>query len=61
MATSNLSTSSPLRGMTGDMEALALYAGQVCGQVKRVRPAGDVVREMMDEARSVLVRLKLLK
>nr|AIA16635.1 Nitronate monooxygenase [uncultured bacterium]AIA16693.1 Nitronate monooxygenase [uncultured bacterium] len=52
-----LSTYSPLRGMTGDLEALALYAGQVCGQVKRIRPAREVVHEMMDEAHSVLGRL----
>ncbi|WP_258163012.1 hypothetical protein [Rhizobium sp. TH2] len=56
-----LSTYSPLRGMTGDMEALALYAGQVCGQVKHVRPAREVVHEMMDEAHSVLGRLGSLK
>ena len=56
-----LSTWSPLRGMTGDMEALALYAGQVCGQVERVQPAADVVHQMMEEAHSALTRLGSLK
>jgi nitronate monooxygenase len=51
------STYSPLRHMTGDLESQALYAGQVCGAINRVRPAGQVVREMMDEAHLVLARM----
>ncbi len=51
------STESPLRGMTGDLEALALYAGQACGAVDRIRPAAEVVREMVDEAQEVLGRI----
>lgn len=54
------STYSPLRGMTGEMEPLALYAGQVCGAIKQVRSAGDVVRDMVADARNALVRLRSL-
>ena len=55
------STWSPLRGMAGDLEAQALYAGQVAGAIKRVRPAAEVVHEMVDEARSRLARLAAVK
>jgi nitronate monooxygenase len=51
------STDSPLRSMTGAMEALAPYAGQVCGLVIEIRPAGDVVRSLVREAEETLVRL----
>jgi nitronate monooxygenase len=54
------STSSPLCNTSGDMEALALYAGQICGAINRVRPAGEVVRGMVDEARRVLARIRAL-
>jgi nitronate monooxygenase len=54
------STESPLRGMEGDLEALALYAGQVCGTVDRIRPAAEVVREMVAEAHDELTRLSRL-
>lgn len=55
------STYSPLRNMTGDLEALALYAGQIAGAVKAVRPAPQVVWGMVDEARAVLERLRKLR
>ena len=51
------STNSPLRNTVGDLEALALYAGQACGMVDSIRPAGDVVREMAAEAEAILARL----
>ena len=51
------STESPLRNMTGDLEALAPLAGQVCGLVESVRPAAAVVAEMVAEAEAVLARL----
>ena len=54
------STNSPLRNTTGDMEALALYAGQVVGSIDRIRPAAEVVQGMVDEARDVLRRLQAL-
>jgi nitronate monooxygenase len=54
------STWSPLRDMTGDMEALALYAGQVCGTIDRIRPAGEVVWGMVEDAHRTLDRLRVL-
>lgn len=40
----------PLPGMTGDVEALALYVGQSAGLASRIQPAKDIVRELADEA-----------
>jgi len=37
-------------GMVGEVEALALYAGQGAGLVTRRQPAGEIVREIADEA-----------
>ena len=39
----------PLAGMTGDLEALALYAGQSAGGVSRIQPAGEIIRQLADE------------
>ena len=47
----------PLPGMTGAVEALALYAGQSVGLISEIQPAGDIVAEVANEARSVLERL----
>ena len=44
----------PKPGMTGDLEALALYAGQSAGLVKDVRPAGEIVRSLAAEAERIL-------
>jgi nitronate monooxygenase len=54
------STESPLRGMSGELEPLALYAGQACGAVDRVRPAAEVVHAMVHEAHETLARLRNL-
>lgn len=51
------STDSPLRSMTGEFEPLAAYAGQACGLVDTIRPAGEVVRAIAREAEAVLARL----
>ncbi len=51
------STDSPLRSMTGDMEALAPFAGQVCGLVTSIEPAGAVVLRLVREAEKTLARL----
>ncbi|MEI4264053.1 NAD(P)H-dependent flavin oxidoreductase [Roseovarius sp. D0-M9] len=52
------STDSPLRTTTGDLEAMALYAGQGVGQITDVVPAGDRVRRMADEAAALLNRFR---
>lgn len=50
-------SSDPELGATGDLEALALYAGQSAGLVHEVLPAGEIVRKMAAEAEGVLARL----
>jgi nitronate monooxygenase len=41
----------------GDIDALALWAGQSVGLVSKVQSAGTIVREIADEATSILQRL----
>lgn len=45
---------SPSRDMEGDLEALALYAGQGVGLIKDIRPAGEIVRQIADDALKAL-------
>lgn len=47
----------PVDGLAGDLEAMALYAGQSAGIVGSVEPAGVIVRRMVEEAESVLEKL----
>ena len=44
------SASLPTPGMTGEVEALALYAGQSVGLVSRLQSAHDIVKEVANEA-----------
>ena len=37
---------SPTRDVDGDVEAMALYAGEVVGLVRRIEPAGTIVSEL---------------
>ena len=46
----------PLRGMTGDVEAMALYAGMSCGDVQEIASAGDVVARLWQECESARAR-----
>jgi nitronate monooxygenase len=48
------STDSPLRSMTGDFEAMALYAGESAARISSVVPAGDRVRTIVAEALEAL-------
>ena len=47
----------PTRSLDGELDAMALYAGQGCALVRDVRPAADLAREIADQARDVLRRL----
>ena len=38
------------KSVTGHVDAMALYAGQSVGSVKRLMPARDIVRELAEEA-----------
>ncbi len=49
-----LSVFPPTRGATGHVEAMALYAGESVAAIDRVQPAGGIVREIVDGARSLL-------
>lgn len=51
----------PLPGMTGDLEALAMYAGQSVALVADGKPAAEVVRDMASEAVIVIERLRDLR
>jgi nitronate monooxygenase len=44
----------PTRETTGTIEAMALYAGQSVGAVTSVRPAGELVRELVEGAERLL-------
>jgi NAD(P)H-dependent flavin oxidoreductase YrpB (nitropropane dioxygenase family) len=46
-------------GVSGDVEALPLYAGQSVRSAKRVMPAREIIREIVSEADHVLERLSL--
>jgi len=51
------SSSLPVAGISGDVEALSMWAGQGIGLVDRVQPAAEIVRELVDETDAVLARL----
>jgi NAD(P)H-dependent flavin oxidoreductase YrpB (nitropropane dioxygenase family) len=40
-----------------DIEAMSTWAGQGVGLVRRVRPASQIIRELVEEAEAVLARL----
>jgi nitronate monooxygenase len=48
------STDSPLKSMTGDFEAMALYAGMGVGRIDTIPRAGDRLRRMVTEAAQLL-------
>jgi nitronate monooxygenase len=52
------SSSSPTFGATGNIEAMALYSGQGVGLVNRRQTAGEIVREVANEAARVLDRTR---
>jgi NAD(P)H-dependent flavin oxidoreductase YrpB (nitropropane dioxygenase family) len=41
----------------GDIDAMSLWAGQSVGLVSKLQSAGDIVREIADEAQAILRRL----
>jgi hypothetical protein len=43
--------------MTGDTEVMANFVGQSVGVVRQVQPAGEIVREVTDDARAILTTL----
>jgi nitronate monooxygenase len=54
------SSSAPVGGATGEIEAMVMYAGQGVGLVDRIQPAAAIVHEVCDEALRVLDRARTL-
>ena len=50
----------PLHGAEGEIEAMVLYAGQGVGILHDVKPAGQIVRDIAEEAFAVLERTRAL-
>jgi nitronate monooxygenase len=50
----------PVEGATGDLESMALYAGQSAGLTDDNAPAGEIVRELVAETRETIARLERL-
>ncbi|MEC5325247.1 NAD(P)H-dependent flavin oxidoreductase [Aurantimonas sp. A3-2-R12] len=48
------STDSPLQSMRGDLERLALFAGQVAGRIEAIEPAGEIVATIARDALAIL-------
>jgi len=44
----------PNRATTGDIESMAMYAGQGVGLIKEILPAGEVVRRLVQEAQLLI-------
>lgn len=51
------STDSPLRTTTGDLEAMALFAGQGTGLIRDIEPAGVRLQRMVEDAAACLARV----
>lgn len=51
------STDSPLRNTRGDLERMALFAGQVAGLIENVPAARELISEIIADAGAVLARL----
>ena len=41
---------------SGDVDSMALLAGQGVGLVREIRPAGQIVHELVEEARQILAQ-----
>ena len=50
-------SSTPSEGMTGNIEAMSMWAGQGVGLLTRTQPAAEIVRDLVSEAERVLAAL----
>jgi len=48
----------PIEGFTGDLDYAALYAGESCSLVNDIKPAAQIVADVMREAEEVMTRLQ---
>jgi nitronate monooxygenase len=51
------SSSYPTRGFTGDIDYAVLYAGESCSLVHDIKPAAQIVRDLVHEAEDVIAHL----
>jgi hypothetical protein len=50
----------PLAGFTGAVDDAVLYAGESCSLVHDIKPAAQIVRDVMREAKDALDELRHL-
>lgn len=50
----------PISGTTGNLEALALYAGQTVGLLSAVKPASMIIAELVDDLQTEFMKLQKL-
>jgi nitronate monooxygenase/enoyl-[acyl-carrier protein] reductase II len=50
----------PLPGFTGEIDDAALYAGESCSLVHDIKPAAQIVRDVVREAEQVMEELEHL-
>jgi len=48
----------PMPGFTGDLEHTALYAGESCSLINDIKPAAEIVRDVVREAAEVIEQMK---
>ncbi len=41
---------------TGDIESMALLAGQGAGLVREIKPAGEIIQELIEGARQIITQ-----
>lgn len=44
----------PSNNATGEIESMALLAGQCVGLVREIKPAAEIIREIVEGARSLV-------
>ncbi len=55
------SDNNPLKGTKGNLEALALYAGQSSGLISNIISAKEIVHKIIYQAKNTLEKIKLLE
>jgi nitronate monooxygenase len=48
----------PITGFSGDMESIALYAGESCSLVHDIKPAAQIVHEVVRDAEEVIAQMQ---
>jgi nitronate monooxygenase len=54
------STDSPLQGASGDLDDMALYAGQSCGAIDTIESAGRKVQKLVADTERALYQASAL-